>query len=141
MTLTRVNGRMITDGTTAVQAFEAGEVDVTRRSAGRGDPAPEGDRGLPAVPGPRHLHYGFNVKTITDVKQRRAMSLAINRREIIDNIAQADQLPRTGWTPQGMPGFDVIEPGLAVAAGDGDLEQAKELMAEVANPKKKITCC
>ena len=29
VSLTRVNGRMISDGTTAVQAFEAGEIDVT----------------------------------------------------------------------------------------------------------------
>ena len=34
--LTRVNGRMIEDGTTAVQAFEAGELDVTDElAAGR----------------------------------------------------------------------------------------------------------
>ena len=55
-------------------------------------------------------YYGFNVKNITDVKQRRAMSLAIDRQSIIDNIAQEDQLPTTGFTPKGMPGFDVINP-------------------------------
>ena len=33
--LTRVNGRMITDGTTAVQAFEAGEIDVSTRRCRR----------------------------------------------------------------------------------------------------------
>ena len=38
------------------------------------------------------------------------MALAIDRRTIIDNIAQADQLPTSGLTPQGMPGFDTINP-------------------------------
>ena len=50
-------------------------------------------------------YYGFNVKNITDVNQRRAMSLAINRREIIDNIAQADQLPTTRLHAEGHAGL------------------------------------
>ena len=37
-------------------------------------------------PGLGTYTYGFNVKNITDVNQRKAMSLAINRREIIDNM-------------------------------------------------------
>ena len=64
------------------------------------------------------------------------MALAINRREIIDNIAQADQLPATGFTPQGMPGFDVINPNSPWLPENGDLEQAKELMAKVAEPEE-----
>ena len=139
VTLTRVNGRMITDGTTAVQAFEAGEVDVLVG----GLPPEEIPRlketpDYQQYPGLGTYTYGFNVKNITDVKQRRAMSLAINRREIIDNIAQADQLPSTGWTPQGMPGFDVINPESEWLPENGDLEAAKALMAEVENPKTDI---
>ena len=45
------------------------------------------------------------------------MALAIDRQTIIDNIAQADQEPSSGYTPKGMPGFDSIDPQLAVAAG------------------------
>ena len=140
VTLTRVNGRMITDGITAVQAYEAGELD-----AHVGGLPPEEIPRLKETPdyqqypGLGTYTYGFNVKTITDVKQRRAMSLAINRREIIDNIAQADQLPSTGWTPKGMPGFDAINPDSPWLPENGDLEQAKQLMSEVANPKEKIT--
>ena len=63
------------------------------------------------------------------------MSLAINRREIIDNIAQADQLPSTGWTPEGMPGFDTINPESPWLPENGDLEQAKQLMYQVAEPE------
>ena len=44
------------------------------------------------------------------MNQRRAMALAIDRQTIIDNIAQADQMPATGFTPKGMPGFDGINP-------------------------------
>jgi oligopeptide transport system substrate-binding protein len=67
------------------------------------------------------------------------MALAINRREIIDNVAQADQLPATGFTPKGMPGFDTINPDSPFLPEAGDLAQAKELMAKVQNPNRDIT--
>ncbi len=138
--LTRVNGRMITDGTTSVQAFEAGEIDVLYQGLppdeiARLKETPE----YAQYPGLGTYYYGFNVKNISDVKQRRAMSLAIDRRSIIDNIAQGDQLPTTGFTPQGMPGFDVLNPESPWQPATADMEQAKQLMSEVANPKKNIT--
>ena len=138
--LERVNGRMISDGTTAVQAFEAGEVDVLNgglptEEIGRLKETPEYQQ----YPGLGTYTYGFNVKNITDVNQRKAMSLAINRREIIDNIAQADQLPATGWTPEGMPGFDVINPESPWLPENGDLEEAKTLMDQAQNPKTNVT--
>ena len=140
VTLERVNGRMISDGTTAVQAFEAGEVDVLNgglptEEIGRLKETPEYQQ----YPGLGTYTYGFNVENITDVNQRKAMSLAINRREIIDNIAQADQLPATGWTPEGMPGFDTINPESPWLPEGGDLEQAKQLMEQAQNPKTNVT--
>jgi oligopeptide transport system substrate-binding protein len=67
------------------------------------------------------------------------MSLAVPRQSIIDNVAQADQLPATGMTPKGMPGFDTINPNSPWTPAEGDMEQAKQLMSEVASPKKNIT--
>jgi oligopeptide transport system substrate-binding protein len=138
--LTRVNGRMISDGITAVQAFEAGEVDVLQG----GLPPDEMSRlketpEYAQYPGLGTYYYGVNVKNITDVKQRRAMALAIPRQSIIDNVAQADQLPATGFTPEGMPGFDTINPESPWLPAEADMEQAKQLMGEVASPKKNIT--
>jgi oligopeptide transport system substrate-binding protein len=138
--LTRVNGRMITDGITAVQAFEAGEVDVLYQ----GLPSSEISRlkdtpEYEVYPGLGTYYYGINVKNIPDPKQRRAMSLAIPRQSIIDNVAQGGQLPATGFTPKGMPGFDTINPASKWLPAEADVEQAKQLMSEVANPKTKIT--
>jgi oligopeptide transport system substrate-binding protein len=138
--LTRVNGRMISDGVTAVQAFEAGEVDVLQG----GLPPDEMSRlketpEYQQYPGLGTYYYGVNVKNIPDVKQRRAMALAIPRQSVIDNVAQADQLPANGFTPEGMPGFDTINPESQWLPAEGDMEQAKTLMEEVASPKKDIT--
>ncbi len=138
--LTRVNGRMISDGITAVQAFEAGETDVDAQP-----PPPDEIARLKDTPeyvqypSLGTYYYGINVENITDVKQRRAMALAIPRQSIIDNVTQAGQLPATGMTPQGMPGFDAINPESPWLPAEADMEQAKQLMGEVANPKKTIT--
>ena len=131
---------MITDGTTAVQAFEAGEVDVLYQSLppdeiARLKETPEYEQ----YPGLGTYYYGFNVKNITDVKQRRAMSLAIDRQSIIDNIAQGGPAAGDRLHAEGHAGLRRDQPGVAVAAADGDMEQAKQLMGEVANPKKNIT--
>jgi ABC-type oligopeptide transport system substrate-binding subunit len=67
------------------------------------------------------------------------MSLAIDRRTVIDNIAQGDQEPTTGFTPKGMPGFDVLNPESPWTPESGDMEQAKELMSQVQSPKRNIT--
>jgi oligopeptide transport system substrate-binding protein len=140
VTLTKVNGRMISDGITAVQAFEAGEVDVLQG----GLPPDEMSRlketpEYQQYPGLGTYYYGVNVKNITDVNQRRAMALAIPRQSIIDNVAQADQLPAGGFTPEGMPGFDTINPESEFLPAEGDPARAKELMDQVQNPKTNIT--
>jgi oligopeptide transport system substrate-binding protein len=138
--LTRVNGRMISDGLTAVHAFEAGELDVDTNP-----PPPDEIARLKRTPAYVQYptlgtyYYGVNVKNITDVKQRRAMALAIPRQSIIDNVSRAGQLPATGFTPKGMPGFDVINPKSPWLPPGGDIKQAEQLMSAVASPKKDIT--
>jgi oligopeptide transport system substrate-binding protein len=137
--LTRVNGRMITDGTTAVQAFEAGEVDVNPNIPPEEMPRIKDTEEYNQYPGLGTYYYGFNVKNIPDVNQRRAMALAIPRQTIIDEIAQADQLPASGFTPEGMPGFDTLHTDSEWLPAAGDLDRAKELMNQAKNPKKNIT--
>ena len=139
VSLERVNGRMISDGTTSVQAFEAGEVDVTADLPPDEIPrlrdTPEYDK----YDGLGTYYYGLNTKNIPDVNQRRAMALAIDRQTIIDNIAQADQEPATGYTPKGMPGFDSINPQSSWLPASGDMDKAKQLMSQAQSPKKSIT--
>jgi ABC-type oligopeptide transport system substrate-binding subunit len=136
--LTRVNGRMITDATTSVQAYEAGEIDINPNLPTEEIERIKETEDYEKYPALGTYVYGFNVKNIPDINQRRAMSLAINRREIIDNITQEDQLPATGWTPEGMPGFESINPDSPWLPEEGDMEQAKQLMEQVDSPKTTI---
>jgi ABC-type oligopeptide transport system substrate-binding subunit len=142
VSLQRVNGRMIPEGTTAVQAFEAGELDEVGAIGGlppeempRLKEMPEYEQ----TPSLATYYYGINVDNVPDVNQRRAMALAIDRQSIIDNIAQADQLPATGMTPSGMPGFDSINPGSEWLPESGDIERAVQLMNDVQNPVRDVT--
>ena len=69
--LERVNGRMISEGTTAIQAFEANEVDATV-----GGLPPEEMSRLKALPEYAQYpslgtyYYGVNVENVPDVNQR-----------------------------------------------------------------------
>jgi ABC-type transport system substrate-binding protein len=62
----------------------------------------------------------------------------VNRQEIIDQIAQADQIPATGMSPKGISGFDTINPNSPWTPAAGDLDQAKDELSQAANPKTDI---
>lgn len=140
VTLERIEGRIIVDGTTRVQAFEAGEIDTLD---GGGLPPEEIER-LKSEPyydqyaALGTYYYGFNTANISDVNERRALSLAINRAIITDEIDRTgrDQAT-TGVTPAGMPGQDTFEESPWLPA-EGDLAQAQELRSQVANPHNQI---
>src|SRR4029450_9113856 len=80
-----------------------------------------------------------NVTNIKDVNERRAMAMAVDRRVILDNVSQGGQVPSTGFTPKGMPGFETINPNSEWLSQTADLEKAKEVLAKAKNPKKAIT--
>ena len=138
--LERINGSMITEGTTALRAFEAGELDTSGQGLPPVDlPRLKGTPEYAQYPGLGTYYYGLNVKTVPDVNQRRAMALAIDRQTIIDNIAQGDQTPSNGFTPKGMPGFDTLTANSPWLPAHGDLDKAKQLMAKVKDPQKDVT--
>jgi oligopeptide transport system substrate-binding protein len=141
VSLTRVNGKIIVDGTTRVQAFEAGEVDALDAGGlppdeiGRLKETPEYE----VYPALGTYYYGFNLENLPDLHERRALSLAIDRRTIVDNIAQADQVPSTGYSPNGLPGFDTFNPNSPWTPENGDLDAAKNELAQAKNPKTDLT--
>jgi len=140
VSLTSIPGKIIVDGTTRVQSFESGEIDALD---GAGLPPDEIARlketpEYELYPSLGTYYYGFNMKNISDIHERRALSLAVNRREIIDQIAQADQIPATGMSPKGISGFDVINPNSPWTPEEADLDQAKSEMSQAQSPKTKI---
>jgi oligopeptide transport system substrate-binding protein len=139
VSLERIDGSIIVDGLTRVQAFEAGEIDTLD---GGGLPPEEIERlksepyyeQYPAI---GTYYYGFNIKNI-GLDQRKAMSLAINRKIITDEIDRTGRSQSTGMTPEGTKGFDVINPNSPWLPAEGDMAAAQEAFAAEPNPKNKV---
>ena len=137
VTLKRVNGRIITDGTTAVQSFAAGEIDVNTTGIPPADiPRLKRKDTYQNYPALGTYYYGLNVKNVP-LQERRALAFAIDRRSIIDHIAQADQIPATSFSPKGIPGFGEIKNSYLEPTAD--LDRAKQLLANTPNAKKNLT--
>jgi oligopeptide transport system substrate-binding protein len=138
--LNTVNLKIITDGSTALQAFNAGNVDVNDTGwpvseTARLKQQPEYHQ-FPAL---GIYYYGFNVKQVTDVNQRKAMALAIDRKTIVEHITQAGQVPAPSFTPNGMPGASTINTGSDFLKPTADMNAAKQYMSKVSSPVKNIT--
>ena len=139
VSLERIDGPIIVDGITRVQAFEAGEVDALD---GAGLPPEEIERlktepYYDQYPSLGTYYYGFNIENI-GLEQRKAMSLAINRKIITDQIDRTGRAQATGMTPPGVKGFDVINPNSPWLPAEGDMTQAQELMGQAQDAKTKI---
>jgi oligopeptide transport system substrate-binding protein len=78
-------------------------------------------------------YYCFNVKKppLDDVRVRRALAYAIDRRELVDRVALGGQLPAGHLTPPGTAGFT------ATAEVPSDPARARELLAQAGFPGGK----
>lgn len=77
-----------------------------------------------------NLAEGVGNEGLKDVRVRQALSLAINRDVIVDNILQAGQIPAYSWTPGAMNGFQMPTMDVANMTQAERDEKAKALMAE-----------
>jgi oligopeptide transport system substrate-binding protein len=137
----RVEGKMIGDSTTALQAFEGGEIDACLYQA-TCIPVDETERlkdepFYHVYPALGVQFIGINVRNLPDVNERRALALAIDRTSIVENVSKGGEDPATSFTPKGVPGFEQIkEDFLPVKA---ELDRARQYMARAKNPKKSLT--
>jgi oligopeptide transport system substrate-binding protein len=83
-------------------------------------------------------YYGFNIKAIPDVNQRKAMALAIDRKTIVDHITQTGQVPATAFTPEGIPGASTINSESNFLKPTADMSLAQQYMDKVSNPVKNV---
>ncbi|MFF2457067.1 peptide ABC transporter substrate-binding protein [Peribacillus simplex] len=132
--LDAVNFALIEDENTAWQMYQSGELDIAY-------PLPVDVQGQLVNSGDKEFkngaelavyYYNFNtkVKPFNNAKVRKALSMAIERKKITENVAQGGQ----------KPAFGVIPPGIPDATGDfqentGDLfkenvAEAKKLLKE-----------
>jgi oligopeptide transport system substrate-binding protein len=139
VSLNTVKLSIITDGSTAEQAFNAGNVDVNETGWPPSDtPTIKKSNAYQQFPSLGVYYYGFNVKNIPDVNQRKAMALAIDRQTIVTHITQTGQVPATNFTPAGISGSSTINSEKFLGP-NANMSLAQQYMNKVANPVKNIT--
>lgn len=105
--LDAVNFALIEDENTAWQMYQSGELDIAY-------PLPVDVQGQLVNSGDKEFkngaelavyYYNFNtkVKPFNNPKVRKALSMAIERKKITDNVAQGGQKPAFGVIPPGIP--------------------------------------
>jgi oligopeptide transport system substrate-binding protein len=105
-------------------ALPLGKIDAYRRDA---------PRFLRIDPYLGTYYYAFNLRRpyLSDVRIRRALALAVDRRAIVDRILRGGETAATSFTPPGLAGYD---PPAGLAA---DFPAARRLLAEAGYPGGK----
>jgi len=140
--LSKIVAHMIVDESTQLTAYESGELQIidTMPSAEIPRLAAE-DSTFVVKPQLGTYYYIYNVtaEAVKDVRVRKALTLAIDRKAIVENVTKAGQIPATGFVPQGL--FDADGNEFRTVAGDyginpnaADIEGAKALLAEAGFP-------
>lgn len=74
-------------------------------------------------------------KVLSDVKVREALSLAIDRKTLVENVTKRGETPAHGFVPVGITGEDGKDfAEKEYFKPEGDVEQAKKLLAEAGYP-------
>jgi oligopeptide transport system substrate-binding protein len=118
---------MITEASTAFALYENNELDSTAV------PLPEMDRvkadpvlseEFYSAPVPCTYYYGFtnNKPPLDDVRVRRALSQAIDRKSLVENVTKGGQIPATSFAPPGI--FAAPAPGEVGLGYDPDAAKA-----------------
>ncbi len=119
------------DDTSAYTAFKAGDVDTGPIPAGSDAEALRNYANDASVPqlGVAYFQFGWTDKQLSgpkNLKLRQAISLAIDRQQIVEKLSQGREVPATGLVPPGIPGY---APGLCDYC-TYDPQRAKQLIAE-----------
>ena len=133
----------INDPNTSLAAFRAGKLDLTSAVPmqmlplliKRGEIIPK-----PAL-GVGYCSFNVKRKPFDDVRVRRAFTLAIDRKIIVDKILMSGQRPATGFVCDLVPGTtdekDFRTEGGEFLPERADVEEARKLLAEAGYPDGK----
>ncbi|MGB3555328.1 MAG: peptide ABC transporter substrate-binding protein [Jannaschia sp.] len=135
--ITEITGYIINDRNQSVTRWEAGEFDMMDDlPAGRYpdllEQYPDETFSTPRL---CSYYYAINFtesgnEALQDVNVRKALSYAVNREVIVDQILKGGQLPAYNFTHAATAGFEMPEIYYSDIAYDERMEQAKTLMEE-----------
>jgi oligopeptide transport system substrate-binding protein len=140
--LTKITYYMVEDSATALSMFQSGQLDAAASVPSSELPKLVASGDAQILPSLATYLYMFNVtkKPFSDVRVRKALTLAINRQQITESITKGGQIPALSMVPQGipdaLPGSDFRTVGGSYFK-DNDIATAKALLAQAGYPNGK----
>ena len=134
---------MITDSNTALAAFKAGKVDLLDRIPPQMTPQliESGEAKVAPALGTAFCVFNVARAPFDDPRVRKAFTLAIDRRTMVEKVTLGGQKPAVAFIPYGIPGVgsdrDFRAEGEAFLPERADPEAAKKLLAEAGYPDGK----
>lgn len=101
-----VNLKVVTDESTAVNAFSAGQLDILVRVGNLDFPRLKKQGVIQSTPFLATYYIGFNClkPPFNDVNLRRAVASAIHKEEITEALGSGE-IPASSWIPKGLEGY------------------------------------
>jgi oligopeptide transport system substrate-binding protein len=140
--LTKMKWVMINDEQASLAAWEGGAIDVAQTFPGSEAPRliQEGKLILTPRLGTYYMKYNVTKKPLDDVRVRQALTLAINRQQLIDAATKTGEKPGLAFVPPGIADSDTSKEFRTVGGDyipNQDVEKAKALLAEAGYPDGK----
>lgn len=133
---------MVIDEQAALAAWEGGAIDFLDTVPGIEAPRllKEGKLTMSPKLGTYYIKFNTTKAPLNDPKVRQALTLALNRQEIIDAVLRTGEKIATAYVPFGIADADSSK-DFRVVGGDyfpnQDIEKAKQLLAEAGYPDGK----
>ncbi|MCF6092955.1 peptide ABC transporter substrate-binding protein [Microaerobacter geothermalis] len=130
--LNKITWMMVNDPNTEYQLFKSGDLDVAENPPSDllKQLLDSGEAKAPNILGTYMYMFNVEKEPFNNANIRKAFTLAIDRKLLIDNVTQGGQVPALGFVPPGSSpdlGFDFREKA-GNYYNDADVEKAKEYL-------------
>ena len=127
-----VDALAVEDATTGLNLYETGKVDWITTVPNTIIPEMLEQGRKDFVPAPYLGTYFYRVNTTRpptdDVRVRKALSLVMDRKKLVEDVTRAGQIPAYSFVPPNIPGYT------AEQTDKRNIEEAKKLLAEAGYP-------
>ncbi len=136
--LTKIRMAMVSDAQTAARQFEVGKLDAgtIRNMVAAADVDKWKTRDeyvtIPST-STNYIYLNTQNKELSDPKVRQGIALAVNRKEIVEQITKRGDTPLSTIVPTTIPGFETIKQESQDFIGadeEPDVDEAKELLKQ-----------